>query len=168
MAEIPVEKKHGMPGWLIPLLVGLAILAIILFFVLGNDDDDIERADIETTDTDRYALAAVAVDDVTDDREGLMMGNEVELTNVRVGEVVNDEGFYVSDGNERIFVALDEVPTPQTPGTEGRYDINEGMMINLTGRLRTADATPAGSTIRLPQGTDVYFYAQRAEVLSRS
>lgn len=64
----------------------------------------------------------------------------VALERVEVIDVVGDKGFYVkpTTGNvsKSIFVRLDEQPTPEYEGIEGRYDVNEGDVIQVQGIIK--------------------------------
>lgn len=65
-----------------------------------------------------------------------LVGKRVQLTKVKVLDVVGDRTFYVgSNENQRVLVVLDETKTPNT-ATEGRYDIKKGQVISFSGEVR--------------------------------
>lgn len=162
MAEIPIEKKSGMPGWLW-LLLGLLVLALLLWLFLGNDDDEIERTDAvvaeQTIDPATALVAAPAA--------GMMaVGEQVDLDNVRVTSLAGDMAFNAEVNGQPMLVLFDQERTPND-ATEGEYDINPGSMVNLTGSVRSAaDPLPAGVTAQVPAGTDRYIYADTIEMVN--
>ena len=182
MAEIPVEKKGGIPWWVWLLL---ALLLLALLFWLLNDDDD----EVVVDDTDEAALVADPDDDglpeVTDaagavltslaliasTSDGSLEGREVNLTGVRAGSVPEDAGFWLipAEGGtdqDRVWVVLEEVRTPNTP-IEGRVDVDEGDLVDVVGVMRSAEsgapegAAIPGPTAGLPDGIPHYIYASR-------
>lgn len=59
-----------------------------------------------------------------------LVGQRVNLNNIKVQSVVGDRTFYVGpSASQRVFVVLDEIKTPNTP-IEGKYDITAGQTIN--------------------------------------
>ena len=162
MAEIPVEKKSGgIPGW-VWLLLGLLLLALLLWWLLGDDDDDVamvdEPAAVEQVDTMAPAAAAGAV--------ALVPGEEVDLDNVRVTSLAGDMAFNAEINGEPVFVVFNQEPTPGDP-TEGEYDINEGSIINMTGRVISADeGVPANVDATIPPGTEMFIFADTIEMVS--
>jgi hypothetical protein len=46
MAQIPVEKKSGIPSW-VWILLALVVIGLIAWFLLGNDDDELETSLLE-------------------------------------------------------------------------------------------------------------------------
>lgn len=134
MAEIPVEKKSSM-AWLW-ILLALLLLGLLLWWLLGNDDD----ADVAVVDDPIEAVETGTV---------LTVGETVDMDNVRVSRLSGDMAFYVDYQGMEVPVIFDQVPTPGTP-TEGRYDINEGDMVNVEGEVRS-------STTDLPENADPSF-----------
>ena len=181
MAEIPVEKKGGIPWWVWLLL--LALLLALLFWLLADDDDEVETAVVD----DDAALVAAPVDDdaalVTDDAggpitdlaliattaDGSLEGRDVQLSGVRAGSVPEDAGFWLvpaAGGADRVWVVLEEVRTPNTP-IEGRVDVDEGDLVDVVGVMRSAEsgapqgAAIPGPTANLPDGVAHFIYASR-------
>lgn len=61
----------------------------------------------------------------------------VQFTDVQVQDVVGDSIFWIGPSSEqRLFVLLIEQRTPDTR-IEGRYNINAGQTISITGTLRS-------------------------------
>lgn len=166
MAEIPVTKKSGIPWW-VWLILALVVVAVA-WWLLANGDDDIETAAV-TAPAPAVAPAGPITDLTTittaADRS-VLIGREVQLTGVPVGDVVGDRTFYVGSGDQNVFVVLDQVPTPGQPGVEGRYDVTSGQTINLTGSVQPVSAIP-GQIEDLPAGVDTVIRAQRLEIVSR-
>lgn len=187
MAEIPVEKKSGIPWWVWALLALLAIVGLIWFF---SDDDDAERAAVDTTTpvfteqvatneatTGQQPAGQVSTGPISDlttilgttDMSALV-GREVQLSNVTVQEVVGDRTFWVGpNANERAFIVLNEQPTPNQPGVEGRYDVTKGQIININGIMRnTNDSAFGGQPIEgLPSGQQAVVHAQSLDIVQR-
>ncbi|HXG82684.1 MAG TPA: hypothetical protein VNI84_01535 [Pyrinomonadaceae bacterium] len=64
-----------------------------------------------------------------------LVGRRVRFTNVKVQDVVGDRTFYVGPGaNQRMFVALEEEPSPNSP-VEGKVDVNPGQTVSFTGTI---------------------------------
>ena len=123
MANIPVEKREsGTPWWL--WLLGLLLLALLLWFLIGlfSDDEEVVEAD---------PVEAVV------DEPGL------DLSDVYVSRVVGDNTFFVTPepgSGAETLVYLEEEPTPGD-ATEGRYDVTEGQHLSITG-----ETLPVGTT----------------------
>lgn len=156
MAEIPVEKKGGIPGW-VWLLLALLLLALLLWWLLGSGDDE-EVVAYDETETELVAPAAVGA---------FMVGESVDLDGVTVESLAGDMAFNVNAQGENMLVLFDQDPTPGTP-QEGEFDINPGMVMNLDGEVRSAtDPLPEGVTIDDLGGAEKYIYATDMEVVSR-
>lgn len=123
MANIPVEKQStGTPWWL--WLLGLILLALLIWFLVGLFSDD------EEVVQDEPVAAAV-------EEPGL------DLSEVYVSSVVGDNTFFVTpdDGSgPETLVYLEEEPDP-TDSVEGRYDVEAGQRISITGSM-----VPVGNT----------------------
>lgn len=104
-----------------------------------------------------------------------LAGRPVQFTGVNVLDVVGDSTFWIGNDAGRLFVVLDEVPTPNTP-VEGRYDINAGQTISLTGTLESLPAPDAlrndwkldDATLKGLEGYTLYLRAQRASNVPES
>jgi hypothetical protein len=142
-----------------------------------------DRADIETTaenltddalGTDEYDMVATDAPEAQTriaaiKADGYMPEGIVALNEVRVTDVVGDRTFLITDDSEEeLLVVLDEVGTPNDP-TEGRYDITEGQIIDVTGTVREVqDGMIDGQRIEdMPQGTNVYLWADKANIEER-
>lgn len=202
MAEIPVERKSGMPWWVWALLALLALLALIWIF---SDDDEAERAAVDGTGpvvADQVAVNPneAAIEPATEgavNQAGIgqqadgqagsgpitdlstitgtndirtLAGREVQLSNVTVQDVVGDRTFWVgSSADQRAFIVLNEQPTPNRPGVEGRYNVTKGQIINVNGVVRnTNDLAFGGQPIQgLPSGQQAVVHAQSLDILQR-
>lgn len=169
MAEIPISRKPAIPlwGWFL-LAAGVVILLWWALAGWGRRDTVAigNPAEAEPI-TDVVAIVAIP-------NRLPLVGRRVQFTNVNVQSVVGDKTFWIGPSAEqRVFVVLNEVPTPGTP-IEGRYDINAGQTINVTGTLvRMPDANTAKDLWGEPGGNasaseQVYLFAQKAEILSSS
>lgn len=177
MANIPVERKGGIPGW-VWLLLGL-LLVILLFFLLGdgcgNDVDD-----LVVTDTTSYVEPAPVTPtndlDFTGpaDIEQLNMlfanadpstivGKSVRFNDVTATNVTGDSTFYVSDGTNQAFVVLEGMGESQSGGgcEDGRYCIREGDKLDITGRVRALDETARSKWTIRPEAAQGYYVAAR-------
>ena len=191
MAEIPVEKKSGIPWW-VWLLLAL-LIAALLWWLLDDGDEpeqvaaapyeevaapaDAGAAPIAPVDADATAGSTTAdaaagaaspgvIRDLSAvrgaDASGEIVGRQVELSSVPVLEMVSDAGFYIgSSPADRVYVLLNEQETPNQPG-EGRVNVNKGQTIDLSGAVRSAADVPAG--LFLPQGVERYIWAQRVTI----
>lgn len=182
MAEIPVERKGGIPWW-VWLLLALLLLAL-LWWLLADDDEEVAvvvPVAPAVVDTDTGVVpaeaavvgtAAAATGPITDltaitsSTDGSLAGREVRLTGVTAGPVPDDAGFWLGGaGGERVWVVLEEVRTPNTP-VEGRVDVNEGDTVDVIGTYvdnasaRQGAAIP-GPTQPLPEGVTRYILASR-------
>jgi hypothetical protein len=124
MAEIAVERKRGLPWWAW-LLIALAalLLAWALFDRRGTGEAQRQRAAGPVTDlTVFYAL----------DNAAELVGRDVRIESANVLSVTGDRHFWVGDKEGRqVLVILNEVPTPNQPQIEGRYDVNPGQKISI-------------------------------------
>lgn len=192
MAEIPVEKKGGIPWWVWLLL---ALLLLGLLFWLFADNDEAERVPVAGTEpvaveTDVGTVATVApgagaaagaavagaggevpggpitdlatIASATGDS---LVGREVRLTNVLAPAVPEDAGFWVGEGNQRVWVVLEEVRAPNTP-FEGRVNVDPGDRVDIVGTVQNDPAARRGAAIPgptapLPDGVTHYIYATR-------
>jgi len=137
MAEIPVERESSFPWWL--LLVGAALLGLLLWMFMANDDD----ADVYTTSA---AITSV--------------NSAVSLDDAVVTDVTGDMSFYVrAEDGERYFVVFDETPTPGTM-KEGMLDINTGNVLDIDGMIRDRTFTmPATVNATIPTTEDMFIFA---------
>lgn len=170
MAEIPVEKKSGVPGWLW-LVLALIIIALLIWWLTGQEDeaelvaddvvvedeylaeDDIALADPEIATGPIVTLAGLT---------GLatLVGQDVALDGVEVTAVTGDMAFYIGEGENRTLVLFDETPSPDMPQQEGQLDINEGMIVDIDGEVRAADGTLSdGVSAVIAENTEAYVYA---------
>lgn len=172
MAEIPLEKKSGTPGWLWPLLA-LLLGALLLWWLL-SDDDEVESTQQTTTVAEQTAspttsvatTAAVAAGAAGAAATAMTVGQSVDLDNVRVTSLAGDMAFNAEANGQNMFVVFDEEPTPADPSVEGQIDIKPGSVLNLEGTVRAAtEAMPAGVTAQIPAGTQQYLYARSIQVV---
>lgn len=146
MAHLEVQRKSGIsPIWWI---VGLIILvALIWWVVAGRGTRDV--ADMPANAVAPAATPAIPgepvatltpVSDIgfilTAPDAAAIVNRPVVLQNVQVQAVVSDVGFWVgTSDSQRVFVALDEVRTPNTQ-TEGRYDVTAGQQLAVYGTVQ--------------------------------
>lgn len=163
MANIPVERKGGsMPWW--AWLLALLVVAGLIWLVAEMADDEPDAEDFAVTEdtlgvtepTDPYATTPAATDTITDlsgiwtaRQQGSLYGREVHLTDVRATDVAGDSTFFIrnedsavdpDDAEARLLVVLADVGESETyapgpEGSDGRYDINEGEVVNIEGRV---------------------------------
>ncbi|MBZ6378423.1 hypothetical protein B5C34_12950 [Pacificimonas flava] len=177
MAEIPVEKRSGIPGW-VWVLLALIIVALLAWWLLAEEEEDIETAETGIVAEEEY-VAGDEFADLEDEIDmpatatittlaGLsgiasLVGTDVDLDNVTVSSVPGDMMFYIGEGDQQTLVLFDQTPTPDTP-MEGEYDINPGMTIDVEGEVRAADGSLSdGVSADMPAGTEAYIYADSIE-----
>lgn len=163
MAEIPIEKKSG-KGWLWALLA-LLLIALLAWWLFDNDGDDV----VEYTDEEAVAAAPVEADTAaaTPATAGaLAVGQTVDLDGVRVTSLLGDNAFTATINGENMIVVFNEQAAPQD-SVEGRYDINQGSTVNLTGTVRSIqDSLPQDIATEVPAGTERYIFADTVEMTS--
>ena len=153
MAEIPIEKKSG-SKWLWILLALLA-LALIAWWILDDDGDDV----VEYTDQ------AVVTDTVPAATGMLVVGESVDMDGVEVTSLAGDMAFYIEMNGQQVPVFFDQVPTPGD-ATEGEYDINPGSILNIEGEVRSAtDTLPANADPSILGQSQNYIFAESIEMV---
>tara|TARA_R110002072_G_scaffold15856_30_gene62844 strand:+ start:7265 stop:7732 length:468 start_codon:yes stop_codon:yes gene_type:complete len=153
MAEIPIEKKSG-SKWLWILLALLA-LALIAWWILDDDGDDV----VEYTDQ------AVVADTVPAATGMLVVGESVDMDGVEVTSLAGDMAFYIEMNGQQVPVFFDQVPTPGD-ATEGEYDINPGSILNIEGEVRSAtDTLPANADPSILGQSQNYIFAESIEMV---
>ena len=189
MAEIPVEKKSGIPGW-VWLLLGLLLLALLLWWLL-SDDDEVEVADtaIVAEDTavidDPFAeefteaelpteiasAAGVSIADILGDPETYIGSADFSSPGVDVVEVPTDRGFYIEEDGQRLFALINdgpmEVPMDINPGQ--RLRISEAMLRG-TDTIGQLPGDPIDDDTRaILEGVEVFLTVDEddMEILSR-
>lgn len=161
MAEIPVEKKSGIPGW-VWLLLALLLIGLLLWWLLDDDDeietdrmDDVAVAQVEETTVPAATVAPFTI------------GESVDLDNVRVTELVGDMSFMGESEGREVFVVFNQVPTP-SDATEGEYDINPGQTVEIAGRVMSAgEPMPEGVDATVPSGMEMYIFADTVSIADR-
>lgn len=177
MAEINVVHKPAFPRWAWWLVaLAVAILLWILFWNLWAPDRT--GAALSDTSRSRAALSA-ATDPITDvyvvvtapDRRALL-GRQAQFSGVMVQDVVGDKTFWIGpSADKRMFVVLDEAPTSSKPGVEGRYNIEKGQKLNITGALvQIPDAETAKTLWGAPGANaaaseQIYLRANQIEIV---
>lgn len=149
MAEIPVEKRSS-HTWLWVLLA-LLIVALLAWWLLDDDGDNV----VEYVDEDVAAETAMT--------SGLTVGQQINLERAQVTSLAGDMAFMIDMNGESVPVFFDEVRTPDTP-TEGRYDINPGTVVNITGEVRQAtDSLPERADPSILNSGQNYIWASSLE-----
>ena len=156
MANIPVERtRAGTPWWL--WLLGLILLAGIIWLIaelLDDDTDDEYVAEdsvttvdpvqpVEPAEPDEGAITTIA--GLAGGRTAV--GREVDLDGVRVLTVTGDSSYFVgsgADAQEGALVVLEnlgesETYAPGPEGADGRYNIDEGDVIDVEGVVAAFD-----------------------------
>ncbi len=175
MAEIPVERKGGIPWWVWLLLLLLAAVLVWFMLVDDNDTDVIENdvaveqvEPIDTVDTMDMADTGpiTTMDALMAAPLATMVGREVSFDSIPVESVTGDMAFYVGENEaNRTYVVFDEVRTPNMV-KEGKVDVNPGSLVKINGRIMSAnDAMPSGITAKVPTGTDAYIFADTIDVV---
>ena len=179
MADIPVERRGGMPGW-VWLLLAL-LLALLLLLLLGDgcsDDAADEALTRDTTTVSAVPPVTTPADDLTitgpADIEALdslfargtaddIIGQSVRFTDVVAYSVTGDSTFYVQSGNDQAFVVLRGLGESQSGmgAADGRYAIQEGDTLDLMGRVRALDETMRADWTIRPEAAQGYYIDAR-------
>ncbi|MEW5929475.1 MAG: hypothetical protein AB1941_18630 [Gemmatimonadota bacterium] len=184
MADIDIEKKEKKGMGILPWILGLLLLALILWGLTqcGDGGEEAVVVPADTAVTDPAAVAApvpmdtgMAMADTTATgaagaagalpiaqilaNPGQFGAQTVEGT-ARVAEVVSDRGFWIEDAGQRMFVVLDE---PQ--GAEPVVDIDAGQSVRLSGQVR--DGSALGQLTTLEQETRQVAQGQPAFLIVR-
>lgn len=168
MAYIPVEKKkRRFPWWLLLLLLLLpAALALILWGLYDEYQEEPEPVAYETTVMEDEQLeepigepveeptaigeppptqgTITNVETLTQAADlAALAGRQVQLSDMRVTNVVGDAAFIVEPTGEeaarKFLVLLEEEPTPGTQ-VEGRYDVTQGQVVTIHGEIHELEA----------------------------
>ena len=153
MANIPVERTGGTPwwAWLLGLLALLAAGWLVLeLFDEEPDLDEITTAednvgpiddleiggdgDVIDTEDDLY----VAMDDYA--TTGVGEGREVNLRGVEVMRLTGDSSFVIGSGERETLVVLAGLGESQDgpgDGSDGRFNVDEGDRVTITGAALT-------------------------------
>lgn len=172
MAEIPVKKSSGVPLWVWALAAVILLALVWWLFTAFNDEPEIAAVAPAVVPASAPSAAAPATESgpitelsmLSGASLGAMTGREVRLSSVPVLSVVGDRTFFIGTSEQdRVFVVLDEQPTPGP--TEGRYDVTAGQQIALVGSVQPTSQIP-GIIEGLPASTDAVVRAQRLEILN--
>ena len=182
MANIPVQRKQqGVPWWAWVLLA--LGLFVILALVLWNVFQDRQAAAPPTTGAAAPSVnQAAPAGPITDlpigqpDQLLALVGRPVQLSGVRVQDVVGDKTFWIGPSDtQRLFVFLEE---NQTPGqkVEGSVDVNQGQTVAIDGELRKLPSAEEAQqqwdispqTFEALKKDQVYLYARSVKVISGS
>lgn len=192
MAEIPVEKKSGVPGWLWALLALILLALVVWWFVSQADDaevdgtpEEIEQTELLDGDDDfgvleepngsEEAATAVAAAGPVEALTGVAalsalgdkIGRNVSMDSAAVNRVIGDEGFTIGEGDNETLVMFDERPTPNTP-QEGHVDVNPGSQVKLRGNVRELAVSDLPESVRtdLEGKNPAYIFADLVEVVN--
>jgi cytoskeletal protein RodZ len=165
MAEIPVTKKSSSSWWI--WLIGLLVLAAIIWFLYQTFTDDRASAPATTapstatapaaptstapatspqTDAAPATSAAPASTGETITDTGAyasagdklsLVGRRAELTDARVARVVGPKAFTVVSGSDEMVVMVDD-DLSKGVGTQGQID--KGNVLNVKGTFRRLTA----------------------------
>ena len=188
MADIDIEKKEKKGMGILPWILGLLLLALVLWGLTQCGDGGGEEAVVVPADTavaDPAAAAApvpmdtgMAMADTTAaggagaaGAAGALpiaqilanpgqFGAQTVSGTARVAEVISDRGFWIEEAGQRMFVVLDE---PQ--GAEPVVDINAGQSVRLAGQVR--DGSALGQLTTLEQETRQVAQGQPAFLIVR-
>ena len=184
MAEIPVEKKSGIPGWLW-LLLALILLGLLIWWFTSEADDaelDETPAAIEQTELlDGDDDFGVVEDDATIagpveaiagvaglSNLGEKIGRNISMDSVAVNRVIGDEGFTIGEGANETLVMFNERPSPNLPNQEGHVDVNPPSNVKLRGEVRELAISELPQSVKtdLRGKNPAYIFADLIEVVN--
>ena len=105
-----------------------------------------------------------------------LVGKPVQLTNVRVQDVVGDQTFWVGPSEtQHLFVVLEEDRT-RAQKVEGQVDVNEGQRVTIRGEIRKLPSAEEArrewgispQTFEALQKEPVYLHARSVNIVSGS
>lgn len=142
MAEIPVERKTGIPWW--AYVLGLVVLLALIVLLMRGCGTTTTGALDKPDGPARISAQGVGTatgERVTDvnvfgsavDKKSLE-GRDVELQNVSVKRVLSDRVFTVTAGTDEMFVMLDN--RLNTGAAEEAIQTRPGQMVNLSGNFQ--------------------------------
>lgn len=186
MANIPVEKERSKPWWL--WLLGAILLIGLIWLIAELFDDDAEEpyvAEDTVTVVDPVTPvtpvapaetgAITSIAELADGRAAI--GREVRLEDVRVITLTGDSSYFVgsgTNGDEGALVVLENLGESETyaagpDGSDGRYNINAGEVIDVYGVVAAFDesvpdyADMPGADRDRAMRSGVYINANRVE-----
>lgn len=170
MADIPVEKKTGIPGWIWALIALLVILGLIWWFMASDDDVDVygQQGAVEA-ERATLVVASEPIEEFSQLAESLnkesSLGRAVNLDSVPVQSLAGDMAFWVGgNANERVFVTFNQEASPNSL-KEGQVDVNRGSKVNLRGTIKSVkDNAPQGVVVQFPTQVNHYIYATEVQV----
>lgn len=176
MAEINVERKEGGSIW--PWIIGMLALLLIgwLLYSMFDRDDDVAEVPvatepIATTPVVDPAVAPAPGADVDVGQAipvAAIISGPANYANLqvsgtaRVAQVVSDRGFWIDDGNQRVFAIIDE-PKPEIK------NIRAGQMVRLDGaQVMTAASQVPGQleaqTQQVIQNQPAFLYVRAGNI----
>ncbi len=182
MAEIPVEKKSGIPGWLW-LLLALILLGLLIWWFASeaNDEEALpeEVASSEMLDGDddfgvvEEPVAAAGPVEAIAGVAGLAnlsdkIGRNVSMDSVAVNRVIGDEGFTIGEGANETLIMFNERPSPNMPNQEGHVDVNPPSNVKLRGEVRELAVSELPESVKtdLRGKNPAYIFADLVEVVN--
>ena len=202
MANIPVRRRGVLPwwAWLLIALVAIAALAWLFIALFGGREGGGVAGTTGTTTTTPAAgqppspspqaaspvtkaqaspSPAGPITDLTvilnEPNKLSLAGRPIQLSNVRVQDVVGDKTFWVGPSDtQRLFVFLEEDPGAGKK-VDGKVYVNPWQTVALTGEIRRLpSAGEAQQQLEMsPQEFEaasrdqIYLFARSAEVVSR-
>ncbi len=181
MAEINVERKDRSPWmWIIGVLA--ALLLIWGMVELFDGDDDLAELPVATEPVATTPMAttpvvdpaAVAPAPAPDTTAGEMIPVTVIVATpanyaslrvsgtARVAQVVSDRGFWIDDGNQRVFTIIDE-PKPEIK------NIRAGQTVRLDGAQVMTNASQVPGELepqaqQIIQGQPAFLYVRATNI----
>ena len=176
MAEIPVEKKSS-KAWLW-ILLALILLALLIWWATDNDDDEVANevvgeqtigADPVTPPEPVAMESGVTIADILGNPTEYVGRNDFQ-SEVSVGEVPTDRGFWVEDQGQRLFALIIDQPleVPMDINSGQQLRITEGMVRDATFLSELPGVEIDADTRRIIEGQDAYLVVneENVEILS--
>jgi len=177
-----IKEPRFRYGWVWAIVtIGMFIGLVVWVFNLGDELNDTPPTVEDQIASQPAAPQANMIDTIPDpivvratemtalaelfgsERMSELVGRDVDLQAVPVESVPGDMAFWIGDNAQRrVYVLFDELKTPKTP-TEGRFDIDTGNLVNISGEIRRAHSLPDGVNANIPDGVDAYIYASQLD-----
>ena len=134
MTEIPIRDERGNAKLWVAIVVAAFALLVVFVWPDREDEQAVSAAENQVAETTGPVRDLALLADPA--RSESLSGRVVELTDVRVLSATGDKIFWVgNDMGQQALVVLEETPTGNLEMKDGRYVINPGQTLSITGEI---------------------------------